>query len=187
MELEKNPKQVNRRVFLKRSGGGILGFILGGMALPLLATPLAPKPVKSDSSLVDLGSIDELEKQLRESPVPIKISYDTKVKDGWAEVNTKGYVYITKEKETKDWLIMSPICTHLGCTVPYSSEVDNCYTDENGIVFHCPCHNAKYDEQGINIAGPARRPFDIFKPVVKDGRLYANVLSPIKRQPVEKA
>jgi len=42
-------------------------------------------------------------------------------------------------------------CTHLGCTVRRSSQG-----------FQCPCHGARYDEQGRLLAGPATRDLDWF-------------------------
>ena len=42
---------------------------------------------------------------------------------------------------------LSASCTHLGCTVRRVAEG-----------FACPCHGALFDEAGIPISGPARRP-----------------------------
>lgn len=42
-------------------------------------------------------------------------------------------------------------CTHLGCT-------PNWLASEHK--FKCPCHGSGYDEEGINIEGPAPRPMD---------------------------
>jgi Rieske Fe-S protein len=41
---------------------------------------------------------------------------------------------------------LSPICTHLGCTV-----------DIQGDRLVCPCHGSTYDRQGIVLRGPAER------------------------------
>ncbi len=48
---------------------------------------------------------------------------------------------------------LSVKCTHLGCTAAWKSS-------EN--IFHCPCHGSKFDQKGINFAGPAPRPLDRF-------------------------
>lgn len=49
---------------------------------------------------------------------------------------------------------LSMKCTHLGCTAAWK-------TSEK--IFHCPCHGSKFDQKGINFAGPAPRPLDRFK------------------------
>ncbi len=41
------------------------------------------------------------------------------------------------------------VCTHLGCTVQYRSDLHEIW---------CPCHNGMYDLQGRNISGPPPRP-----------------------------
>ncbi|WP_233134473.1 ubiquinol-cytochrome c reductase iron-sulfur subunit [Geobacillus sp. 46C-IIa] len=73
---------------------------------------------------------------------------------------------------------MSPVCTHLGCTVGDAEE----NTQKTGIRFLCPCHAGQYNEYGINVAGPPPRPLDIFDAYVQDGNVYIAVLSPRKRE-----
>jgi len=41
---------------------------------------------------------------------------------------------------------LSPICTHLGCTV-----------DIQGARLVCPCHGSTYDREGKVLKGPAER------------------------------
>jgi Rieske Fe-S protein len=41
------------------------------------------------------------------------------------------------------------VCTHLGCTVQYRSDLHEIW---------CPCHNGKYNLQGRNVSGPPPRP-----------------------------
>jgi Rieske Fe-S protein len=41
---------------------------------------------------------------------------------------------------------LSPICTHLGCTV-----------DIQGARLVCPCHGSTYDREGKVLLGPAER------------------------------
>ncbi len=42
---------------------------------------------------------------------------------------------------------ISTVCTHLGCTVRATD-----------VGFDCPCHGSTYDQQGINMGGPAPKP-----------------------------
>jgi Rieske Fe-S protein len=46
---------------------------------------------------------------------------------------------------------LSPICTHLGCTV-----------DVQGAQLVCPCHGSTYDRSGSVLRGPAERPLRRF-------------------------
>ncbi|MFQ6092669.1 MAG: ubiquinol-cytochrome c reductase iron-sulfur subunit [bacterium] len=52
---------------------------------------------------------------------------------------------------------MSAVCTHLGCTVL-----------REGPGFHCPCHGATFDGDGVVTRGPARRPLPRFRVVLTE-------------------
>ncbi len=45
----------------------------------------------------------------------------------------------------------SAVCTHLGCTVQYRSDLGHIW---------CACHNGHFDLNGINVAGPPPRPLE---------------------------
>lgn len=54
-------------------------------------------------------------------------------------------IYILRTPE--GYVAVSPICTHLGCTV-----------DVEGARLVCPCHGSTYDRSGRVVRGPAERP-----------------------------
>jgi Rieske Fe-S protein len=55
-------------------------------------------------------------------------------------------------------------CTHLGCTVRRTADG-----------FFCPCHGARFDEQGSVVAGPAREPLPWFEVWAEpDGRIWVD-------------
>jgi cytochrome b6-f complex iron-sulfur subunit len=77
------------------------------------------------------------------------------------------------------------ICTHLGCTPRYFSDVTSDLvakgigglraTKSNPEVpgFKCPCHGSRYYRDAVNFYGPAPRPMErILVSVARDGRLY---------------
>lgn len=170
---------VDRRTFIQRSAKGVAGLVITGAGIPLLLSACATGKASEKSAAVDTSSMIDLGEveQIKQGPFPLKIDYNTKIKDGWADIPLNGFVYITQDTNG-ELLVMSPICTHLGCTVPYADEENK----KQGITYLCPCHGGKYDEQGINVGGPPPRPLDIFKPVIQDGRMYIQALKPIKRE-----
>jgi Rieske Fe-S protein len=56
--------------------------------------------------------------------------------------------------------VISPICTHQGCTV-----------DIQGPRLVCPCHGSTYDREGRVLRGPAERSLGQFTAGVSDGVL----------------
>jgi cytochrome b6-f complex iron-sulfur subunit len=48
-----------------------------------------------------------------------------------------------------DYVALSAVCTHLGCTVQYRSDLHEIW---------CPCHNGMYDLNGRNVSGPPPKP-----------------------------
>jgi Rieske Fe-S protein len=60
---------------------------------------------------------------------------------------------------------LSPVCTHLGCTV-----------DIQGARLVCPCHGSTYDRQGRVLQGPAPRPLARYRAEVsRDGVLVIDL------------
>lgn len=56
--------------------------------------------------------------------------------------------------------VLSPICTHRGCTVEVA-----------GDRLECPCHGSMYDRQGKVLQGPAERALTKFAATVRGDRL----------------
>jgi cytochrome b6-f complex iron-sulfur subunit len=58
---------------------------------------------------------------------------------------------------------LSAVCTHLGCTVQYRSDLHEVW---------CACHNGTYDVNGRNISGPPPRPLENYDVFVKGQDIY---------------
>ena len=58
--------------------------------------------------------------------------------------------------------ILSPICPHLGCSIPWNEAKQE---------FICPCHVAVFAMDGTKISGPAPRSMDALDSKVEDGML----------------
>jgi cytochrome b6-f complex iron-sulfur subunit len=62
--------------------------------------------------------------------------------------------------ESGQWVALSAVCTHLGCTVQYEPAADR---------IHCACHGGVYNPYtGANISGPPPKPLKLFKVAVGD-------------------
>jgi cytochrome b6-f complex iron-sulfur subunit len=58
-------------------------------------------------------------------------------------------------------------CRHLGCTPDWKPAENK---------FKCPCHGSGYDNEGINLEGPAPRPMDrAHVDVAPDGQIFVDV------------
>ncbi|RTR28163.1 ubiquinol-cytochrome c reductase iron-sulfur subunit [Robertmurraya yapensis] len=166
---------LKRRDFLSKSLKGTAGlFAVSVLPIGLTACSDDDKSDVDTSAMANLGLLSELEK----GNFPKKVPYKVTIKDAWEEQVMESFVYINKNKKDNSLLIMSPICTHLGCTVG-DADVE---MKENGVLFNCPCHGGQYDEYGMNVGGPPPRPLDTFKSYVQAGNVYIAVLSPEKRE-----
>ncbi len=68
-------------------------------------------------------------------------------------------------QDARHHVALSPICTHLGCTV-----------DVQGGRLVCPCHGSTYDREGRVLRGPAERPLARYATqFTEDDRLVINL------------
>jgi cytochrome b6-f complex iron-sulfur subunit len=71
-------------------------------------------------------------------------------------------------RETSSFHAISAVCTHLGCTVKFSTfampkeETVRQFTYRALGEFHCPCHGSKFRGEGSNFSGPAPSPLKCF-------------------------
>jgi menaquinol-cytochrome c reductase iron-sulfur subunit len=180
MDQDKKNKGVSRREALGTMGKAVAGgaIVLSGIGgITYLDKNIKKAQATQNKGKGNLAYIGE-ENDFANISGPMKVDYEVEVEDGWVTQNIKGFVYVTKDDKNK-LLIMSPVCTHLGCSVPFAAEDKK--KDNSDLTFLCPCHQGQYDDQGINIGGPPPRPLDVFKPVIKDGKVYIYVLSPVRR------
>jgi menaquinol-cytochrome c reductase iron-sulfur subunit len=117
---------------------------------PLLrrTTELKASPV---GSLSEFSSLSE----------PIARTVQIEQVDGWRKAISEKTVYVTKDSHGQ-LCVLSSICPHLGCTVPWVSGKNE---------FICPCHGATYSPDGSRISGPSLRGMDTLDTTVQDGQL----------------
>ena len=125
-------RTIDRREFVGACASAcacmVLGLAAGGCA-SLVARPVTPVDGRIELALVHYPELTEPGGAIRLLP------------DGQAEP-----VYVLAQPEG-DFAALSPICTHLGCTV----EIE-------GARLVCPCHGSTYDRTGAVLQGPAERP-----------------------------
>lgn len=129
---------------------------------------------------------------LYEDPAAFKAGPPSDYPVGSTTVLTDKRVVINRDPD--GFYAISLICTHLGCTPRYFSDVTSDLVNQgiagirdpdtrqaankaNPILagFKCPCHGSRYFRDAINFFGPAPRPMDrIHLELGRDGRLLVD-------------
>jgi menaquinol-cytochrome c reductase iron-sulfur subunit len=148
----------NRRSFL----GALLGlgsvFVGGLLSVPLIRFALFPllrRTTELKSSLV--GATTEFSALSEPAFRTIQIEEV----DGWRKTVSEKAVYVTTDKEGQ-LRVLTSVCPHLGCTVPWNKEKNQ---------FICPCHGATFTKEGARVNGPSLRGMDTLETSVQDGQL----------------
>src|SRR5699024_6422576 len=122
---------------------GVGGFMAAGMILPM--TRFAIDPLLKETSAEGFTKIDLSMDDLTDEPQ--KTQFKVKdIEDAWYEFDQPKSAYVFKTDDN-DVLALSPICTHLGCTVTWSGEPP--HPNE----FYCPCHGSRFTKKGVAVAG----------------------------------
>jgi menaquinol-cytochrome c reductase iron-sulfur subunit len=150
-------KQLGRRNFMKVAIASIGGLIGAAFGLPAIPYIMGPALQKESDSWIQLGSIGKVELNI---PTLFKKTIETQT--GWINTEEEISVYVLTSNG-QDYVVMSNVCTHLGCRVRWIPEEDS---------FFCPCHNGVFTKDGSVVAGPPPRPLDRFESKVEDGIIF---------------
>jgi cytochrome b6-f complex iron-sulfur subunit len=74
------------------------------------------------------------------------------------------------------FLAISAICPHLNCVVNWNEMLKK---------FECPCHGAKFSQNGEVLEGPPPRPLDLYKLQIVAGNVVVDRASPTERTKFE--
>lgn len=131
---------VTRRRFVNYLLGTSLGGLLGSILFPVLRFVIPPERAEASPAVVKAATVDELE------PNNGRI---------FRMGSKPGILIRTPEGELRAF---SAVCTHLGCTVQYRSDLEHIW---------CACHNGHFDLYGQNVSGPPPRPLEPYEVIVK--------------------
>ncbi|HET7580593.1 MAG TPA: ubiquinol-cytochrome c reductase iron-sulfur subunit [Bacillales bacterium] len=154
---------VTRRQFLNYTLMGVGGFMAATITLPMVRFAIDPllSPGQGTGKFYDTGLKAS---KLTDMPQQVKFT-EKNIQDGWYKFDQKKEVFLFKEKD--EIYALSPVCTHLGCLVHWSTKPP--YSNR----FLCPCHGSRYTKKGINVAGlPATAPLHRYETKVKNGNVY---------------
>jgi len=159
-EFERRTKAASpeRRSFLAGlliTGSAAVGALL---AVPLVRFTLHPVLARTtEKSWSDVGRVDEFQNL----DAPVKKLVRIEQRDGWRKTVTEKPVYVSKNGKG-DLIVLSAVCTHLGCSVPWV---------ENEKKFICPCHLGMFSPDGKLLGGPPPRDMDRLETKVESGIL----------------
>lgn len=148
------------------------------LAVPLVRYVLYPVFATTTSlSWSDLGS----DNQYASLTAPVRRIVKINQVDGWREAISRKPVYVTKGKRrdaVDDTEVLTAVCPHLGCEVPWNSAEGK---------FMCPCHGSQFAPDGSLLRGPALRGMDTLPAKVEKGALmvryeYFQALLSYKKQ-----
>jgi menaquinol-cytochrome c reductase iron-sulfur subunit len=154
----RGPTSSPRRSFL----GGLLAAGTAGvgalLVIPLIRFVLHPVLAKTtEKSWSDVGNVDEFQV----ITVPVQRLVQIEQLDGWRRTVSQKPVYVARDTAGQ-LVVLSAVCTHLGCSVPWIEKQDK---------FICPCHQAIFDPTGKLIGGPAPRSMDALPMKIEQGVL----------------
>lgn len=156
--MKKAPEnKLTRQDFMKLAIFGIGGAITAAVGLPAIPYVVGPALKQGEAEWIRLGAVAKVELN---TPTLFKTTIETQT--GWIITEEDFSVYVLTSNG-QDFIVMSNVCTHLGCRVRWIPE-------DQG--FYCPCHNAAFAVDGSVVAGPPPRPLDRFEYKVEDGILF---------------
>jgi menaquinol-cytochrome c reductase iron-sulfur subunit len=154
-DAERQTVLPDRRSFLAgllATGTAVVGTLL---AIPLLRFTLHPVLARTtEKSWADVGNVDEFQN----IDAPVKKLVIIEQRDGWRKTIAEKPVYVAKDTNG-DLIVLSAVCTHLGCTVPWAEKEKK---------FVCPCHLGVFSSDGKLLGGPPPRDMDRLQTKVED-------------------
>lgn len=155
-----NYQRLSRRQFLTYALCGTGGFMLSLIGGPLVVSAFDPvhRGAQGGFSKTNWKVSDFNDK------IPTPVTYMQEISDGWNSKQISNDVYVIIRDSRL--MIMSHVCTHLGCHVNGSvtnGKSVNAMFANGQEWFECPCHGSQFNVYGVQTpASPAPRPLDLY-------------------------
>jgi menaquinol-cytochrome c reductase iron-sulfur subunit len=128
------------------------------MAVPLFRFAISPLSHPGGAAdWFSLGPVGEFK-----GTDPMRADVEVRKVDGWRVTTAKQTVWVTHDGSNQ-LRVLSAVCPHLGCIVPWSSEQKS---------FVCPCHDGRFAKDGSRLSGPPPRGLDPLPIKTEGGNLY---------------
>jgi Rieske Fe-S protein len=151
-------KKIKRESFLKIAIVGIGGFIGFSLGIPAIGYIVSPARLKNQSQVwIRVGSTTKVEIG---TPTLFKIKIERTT--GWIVNEEELSVYVLTE-DGRNYIVMSNICTHLGCRIRWIADKGQ---------FFCPCHNGVFNKNGDVVSGPPPKPLNRFEVKVENNEIF---------------
>jgi len=159
-KLDLDAKGLTRRQFLTYALGGTGAFMGSLVATPLVISALDPLHRSGGTSLSKTSwKVSDFNDKL-----PTHVSFQQHIDDAWNSQDKANDVYVIIYQ--RKLMIMSHVCTHLGCHVGGSEVNGKSVAPKFGggkEWFLCPCHGSQYNVFGVPTpSSPAPRPLDLY-------------------------
>ena len=150
--------KLKREGFLKVAILGIGGFIGLSLGIPAVGYVISPAQTENQSQeWIRVGSTTKVEVG---TPTLFKIKIERTT--GWIVNEEELSVYVLTE-DGRDYVVMSNICTHLGCRIRWIAEKGQ---------FFCPCHNGVFNKNGDVVSGPPPKPLNRFEVKIENNEIF---------------
>ena len=154
----RNVPNPGRRSFLEVALGLGTAIVAGLMAIPLLRFALYPLFASTaEAEWSEVGAADSF----ASLATPVEKLITVSQRDGWREMVSQRPVYVTKDSQGQ-LRVLSAVCPHLGCEVPWNPDRH---------AFFCPCHGSVFAPDGSRISGPTPRGLDSLTSTIENGQL----------------
>lgn len=151
-----NPSRRSFLGALLAAGAAFVGTLLSIPLLRFSLHPVLARTTEKEWSVI--GPLGEFET----ITTPVKKLISIEQRDGWRKAITEKPVYVTKDQNSGQLIVLSAVCTHLGCSVPWIEKENK---------FICPCHIGMFAPDGKLLGGPPPRSMDRLESKVEEGNL----------------
>ncbi|SDD57256.1 ubiquinol-cytochrome c reductase iron-sulfur subunit [Sporomusa acidovorans] len=150
-------KVLSRRKFFANGIMAVIGVFAAGLGIPLAGFAISPITKKGEETWISIADVDQLK-----DGEPLQVAYSYTRKDGWRTVEANKTAFILRKADGTP-IVLSNICTHLGCAVAWDAPAKQ---------FVCPCHGGAFDAEGKVTGGPPPKPLPQLVAKVEQNKIY---------------